>query len=214
MNFEDDDIVQHIIRKEHVQIAIGSILGDGFLVPLTKKERSRLWLKYDDKSYIYLQWLWEKLKPFGVGSLKAKKGYTQHYFLTYGSVFLGRLRKIFYPNGRVKEIPTNIIDLVQEPIVLAVWYMDDGNLDWRKKYHCNPTFATYCFSYSDCIRLTGMLFKNFGIYAKVHKSTMRGKVYFRLYIMSKSVDKFFEIIKPFICPCFSYKIGGVRQQPR
>ena len=66
----------------------------------------------------------------------------------------------------------------------------------------------------DCIRLTEMLYKNFGIKSRVHKSTMRGKVYNRLYIESNSVNKFFDIIKPFIHPCFLYKIREDRQQPR
>ena len=214
MSYEDEDIVLHTIEKEELQIAIGSILGDGYLTALSKKGKSRLWIKYDDKAFSYLMWIRDKLKPFGVGLVKKKKGYNQHYFLTDSSDILGGLQKIFYPDGHTKCVPENIRKLLLKPIALAGWYMDDGHFDWRFKYHRNPTIATYCFSHKDCICLTETLCENFRIQSKVHKCTMRGKVYNRLYILSNSVDKFFNLIKPYIHPHFLYKIQEGRQQPR
>lgn len=209
-----DEIVLQTIKKEELQIAIGSILGDGYLTVLTKGECSRLWIKYNDRSYPYLLWMREKLRPFGVGSVKEKKGYNQHYFLTEASETLGWLHTLFYPDKKTKSIPTNIKELLLTPVALAVWYMDDGSFDWRFKYHRSPTIATYAFSYKDCLRLTEAIWENFGVNSKVHKSTMRGKKYNRLYIVSDSVDRFFNLVKPYINTCFLYKIQKGRQQPR
>lgn len=205
MTQEDEDIVLHTIKKEELQVVIGSILGDGYLTVITGKG-SRLWIKYNDRSFDYLLWLRDRLKPFGVGVVKQKKGYNQHYFLTDPSEILAKLHKMFYPDGHTKCVPRNIKNLLVSPIALAIWYMDDGHFDWRVKYHRNPVIATYCFPYKDCIRLTETLSENFGIQSKIHKCTMRSKMYYRLYILSNSVDKFFNLIKPHIHPHFLYKV--------
>ena len=193
-----NETIRHII--------IGSILGDGFLTPLTKREKlSRLWLKYDDKRYLYLKWLYQELKPIGVDPIKKKKNYTQHYFLTHSLKELGMLRKQFYPNGK-KIIPKDIFSVLVHPLSLAVWYMDDGNLDFRDRYHCNATFATYGFSEKECRTLVEVLQKNFGIASRIHQTTMRNKVYYRLYILSRSTDVFMGLIRPYMHSCFAYKL--------
>lgn len=193
-----NETIRHII--------VGSILGDGFLTPLTKRKKlSRLWLKYDDKRYSYLEWLHRQLSPSGVGTIKKKKNYTQHYFLTNSLRELGILREQFYPHGR-KIIPKEIFSLLIHPLSLAVWYMDDGNLDFRDRYHCNVTFATYGFNQKGCRTLVEVLRKNFGISSRVHRTTMRGKVYFRLYIMSESTNVFMGLVRPYMHSAFSYKL--------
>ena len=209
---QGDEIVHYAVEMSK-HVALDSILGDGYLTPVNRKG-SRLWIKYDDKSFEYLQWMRELLKPFGVGEIKKKKGYHQHYFLTEGSRCLAELYSLFYGKRGVKRVPEKIFELFHSPLTLAVWYMDDGNLDWRRKYHNTPTIATYCFTQGDCIRLADVLLKNFGIFTRVHQSTMRGKVYFRLYIEAKSTERFFEIVSPYIHPSFTYKLSVSRQQPR
>lgn len=209
---KDDEIVHHAVETSR-SVALGSILGDGYLTPVNGKG-SRLWVKYDDKSLAYLKWMRKMLRPFGVGQVKRKKGYHQHYFLTDGSPYLAELYPLFYGEEGNKKVPTEIVSMFHHPLTLAVWYMDDGNLDWRNKYHNSPTIATYCFTREDCIRLTEMLLKNFGIFARVHKSTMRGRVYYRLYIEARSTERFFKTISPYIRPSFRYKISVGRQQPR
>jgi len=191
-------------------IVVGSVLGDGYLTKPSKKG-SRLWLKYNDKSLSYLKWLHEKLMPIGVGEIKIKRGYNQHYFLTDSSLEIADLRNSFYSNGK-KGIPANIQDILTDPLSLAIWYMDDGCLDYRAKYHCNSTFATFYFSYEDCGRLAETLEVNFGVKARVHECTMRGKMYYRIYILSESMNKFFDIIRKYIQPCMSYKISYSNHQ--
>jgi len=192
-------------RARH--IIIGSILGDGFLTPLTKRRNlSRLWLKYDDDNLEYLRWLHRMLMPIGVEPIKKKGGnYTQHYFLTHSSRELGILREKFYKGGK-KMIPEDIDELLVHPLSLAVWYMDDGNLDFRDHYHCNATFATYGFDRSGCDTLVKVLGKNFGIQCRIHRTTMRNKTYYRLYILSGSTDLFMDLVKPYMHPRFVYKL--------
>lgn len=188
-------------------ILVGSILGDGHLDKLTRNG-SRWIIKYDDRSLPYLKWLHSQLYSLGISEVKAKKGnYHQHYFHTKPSLKVGYWMNLFYPQGR-KLIPENIKSLLISPLSLAVWYMDDGNLDFRNKYHFNSTFATFCFSYEECKLLANTLKENFGVEARVHKTTMRGKLYFRLYIPSKFMIKFVNLIKKYIHPCMKYKINS------
>ena len=203
----DDDIVQLTRMNEKIRaILIGLTLGDGYLTPFVGVSRcSRMEVKGDDKSLSYLKWLHLQLKPIGVSDLKPKKNYHQHRFYTKTIQEIGELRKLFYPNGQ-KIVPKKIKKLLKNPLSLAVWYQDDGSLDCRSKYHYNAMFATYCFSFSDCQLLAKTLRENFNLDVRVCKCCMRGKIRPKLYITSQSMGRFIGLIKPYINPCFKYKI--------
>ncbi|MBI2008067.1 hypothetical protein HYS82_00205 [Candidatus Amesbacteria bacterium] len=191
--------------KTSQNILIGSILGDGHLDKPTKNG-SRWILKYDDKCLEYLLWLHDKLLGLESSEVKPKKNYHQHYFSTKPSLEVGRFRRIFYLDGK-KIVPEEIGNWLVDPLSLAVWYMDDGNLDRREKYHLNANIATYCFSYKECELLVKTLKSNFEVEARVHKCTMRGVRRYRLYIVSRSMDRFIKLVGPYIQPCLAYKIA-------
>lgn len=193
------------MNEEITSILVGLTLGDGHLTPFSgRSNRSRMEVKYDNKNLSYLKWLHDKLSPLGVSELKPKKNYHQHRFYTRTTNEIGSLRKMFYPKG-IKVIPKDIRKFLS-PIALAVWYQDDGNLDYRSKYHYNAMFATYCFSFKECELLAKTLESNFGLDVRVCKCTMRGKMSYRLYVTSKSMEKFINLVKPYIDKSFSYKI--------
>ena len=196
---------------DHIQIVIGSILGDGSLSPLTKRmQTSRLDVSQHIDKLPYLKWLHQTLsEKFNLNPIREKKGFEQMFrFSSKSNELLGTLRSKFYSNHNGKKIiPPNIGELLTNPIALAVWYMDDGTLDKRQKYHFNSLFATYCFSTKECDLLTKTLKNNFGLNATVNQTTMRGKKYPRIYIKSESMNDFIDIIKPHIHPVFNYKMG-------
>lgn len=204
---EGGDIVQTDQMNKHIrQIIIGLILGDGHVSrPNGNSGRSLLDIKGDAKYLLYLEWLHRELTPIGVSPLNPKKGCHQFRFITKTSTEMGKLRQIFYPNGK-KIIPTAIDKLLVSSLSLAVWYQDDGHLDCRSKYHYNAVFATHCFTFDECKLLTKAMKTNFGLEVSVNKCTMRGKLYYKLYVTSSSMPKFIQLVKPFIAPCFSYKI--------
>jgi len=186
-------------------ILIGHILGDGFLYPPTKREgKSQLESKYSDKSLEYLIWLREGLSELNPGPIKPHQN-DQHLYRTKASKELGELRKLFYPKGK-KIVPKEIKSLLTDPISLAVWYMDDGTLDFRERYHCNAMIATYGFSFSDCKLLVNTLHDNFDIKSIVTVCTMRGIKYPRLYVWAKDSIRFLNLIEPYILPCMEHKI--------
>lgn len=194
--------------EEYIQVAIGSILGDGNLKQLSKRAgASQLYVSQHSDKLSYLEWLHFKLsKGFAMNPIRPKKGYKQYYFMTKPNKTLGLFKRKFYPNGK-KIIPADIDRLLKDSMSLAVWYMDDGTLDKRPKYHYNAWFATHGFSFDGCEILSKTLKKNFGLEISVIKGKMRDKVYPRLYVKSQSMDKFISLVKPFILPVFRYKIG-------
>jgi len=187
-------------------ILIGLILGDGHLTSFVgKSRRSKLDMKSDDKGLVYLKWLHKELNPLGVSELKPKKNYHQHRFYTKASEEFGVLRKLFYPKG-IKIIPKKIKKFLNNPLTLAVWYQDDGTLDCRHKNHYNALLATHAFLFDDCCLLAKTLRENFNLDVRVCKCRMRGKLRFRLYITSQSMENFIGLVKPYIQKCFEYKI--------
>jgi hypothetical protein len=195
------------MSKQAYAILIGLILGDGYLSkPVGKKKgTSYLDLKYDEKYLGYLEWIRKELKELSPSDIKKKKGFHQYRFYTKTSEDIGFLRDIFYPDG-IKIIPSDIEKYLKEPITLAVWYQDDGTLDYRDKYHANSLFATHCFSKEECNLLASALFQIYGLDVRVCRCQMRGKLYFRLYVTSKSMPAFMDIITPYMQKCFEYKL--------
>ena len=196
--------------KKHIQVAIGSILGDGCLTYLSKrKNNSQLYVSQHKSKLAYLEWLYQQLETgFVMNPIKPKKGYEQYYLTTKPHKDLGKLMMKFYPDGK-KIIPVDIQSLLISPISLAVWYMDDGTLDNRLKNHKNSLLATYCFSFDDCHRLSKAIKINFGVEMIVTKCTMRGKLYPRLYVKSTSQARFLSIVNKFVQPVFRYKMGYI-----
>lgn len=193
--------------EEHIQVAIGSILGDGCLRRLSKRKMSsQLYVSQHSSKLPYLEWLHSILgKGFAMNPIKPKKGYEQHYFDTRPEMVLGYLRENFYPEGK-KIIPGDIKNLLKYPLSLAVWFMDDGTLDRRSKYHYNAMIATYSFSFDGCENLSEALRKNFGLEVSVTRCKMRDKIYPRIYVKSKSMDRFTSLIRPYIHSIFHYKV--------
>jgi len=195
------------MNKKVQAILVGLILGDGYLSKPSgiKKSTSYLDLKYDQKYLGYLEWIHKQLKELNPSDIKKKKGFHQYRFYTRASEEVGYLRYIFYPDDK-KIIPPDIVEYLKDPITLAIWYQDDGTLDYRNKYHANSLFATHCFTKEECDLLAKALFQIYNLDVRVCRCQMRGKLYFRLYVTSKSMSAFMDIITPYMQECFHYKL--------
>lgn len=194
------------MNQKQQDILIGLILGDGYLTSFYgNSQKSSLDMKADQKEFGYLKWLHDELSSLGVSAIKKRKDNNQYRFITKRLESIGRLRKIFYPNGK-KIIPNDIAKYLKNPLTLAVWYQDDGTLDARALYHYNALIATHCFSFKNCELLAQALKVNFNLDVRVCRCLMRQKLYYRLYITSGSMDRFIALVKPYIHSCFVYKI--------
>lgn len=114
-------------------------------------------------------------------------------------------RESFYLKGK-KIVPENISQFLVSPISLAVWFMDDGTLDYRLYSHYSFTLSTDAFTIAEVQMLQNTLLKNFGIESSIQTPSSRGKKYNKLYIGKNGREKFLDTIKPYMLKCFAYKI--------
>ena len=80
--------------------------------------------------------------------------------------------------------------------------MDDGACMSRKSRSRTYIFHTQSFPLSDQEILVQVLRDNFGIEATIQKD----RSHYKLYIRSKSTNRFLYLIRPYLHPCFSYKL--------
>lgn len=190
-------------------IIIGTILGDSY-IQLSQSGKTHLQIKHADRYKEYVFWLYEKLKDlFPTSVPRQRKDNLQWYVNSSFSGELNELHKLFYVNGR-KTIPDNTKELLTSPISLAVWFMDDGTLDYRVKDHRAFHLCTNCFTKTETRRLIDALYSNFRIIASLHYTLCRGKRHCRIYIGAKGRDRFIELISPHILDCFKYKLPAYR----
>ena len=201
------------LTKMQKAIVLGSILGDGAL-EFGGYAGTRLQIKQSLQRKEYVFWLYERLKKTCNLPPKQRKDNKQWYFATRFTIELTWYYKKFYEQktGR-KKIPKDIADLLKLPLTLAVWYMDDGSLDYRPKDHCAFSFSVDNCSLDEAKLLTLALQKNFGINASIQMPSSRGKGYPKLYIGAKGREKFLQVVTPYIHRCFAYKLPQNRVSP-
>ena len=186
-------------------IIIGTVLGDSY-IPFSKSGKTHIEIKQADKYKEYVFWLHDNLKDLFPKSIpRQRKDNNQWYVTSSFSYELNELHKLFYNEGR-KTIPENIEKLLISPLSLAVWFMDDGTLDYRVKDHCAFHFCTNCFTKEETQRLIDVLYSNFGIITSMHYTLCRGKRHARIYIGAKGRERFIKLISPYILDCFKYKL--------
>ena len=180
-------------------IVIGTVLGDGYLEQHGKGVR--LQVVHCVAQKFYAQWKHEELYLLSPSPMYFYDGkYPFWRFVTRSHPFLEEFRRIFYINGK-KCIPDDINRYLNNPLTLAVWFMDDGTCDKRQG---SILFETQCFCQQDIEKLKDCLAVNFGLNATFHKSGKgRG---FRLYLSVKEALKFKGIVEPFVLPKMRYKL--------
>jgi hypothetical protein len=181
------------LSRVQKQVILGSILGDGYM---RKKINAHLQITHSYKQKEYVDWKYEILKNIVLTKPSSYRGNANrigYRFFTKSLPELTKFYDIFY-KGREKIVPKGII---LTPIILAIWYMDDGNKSYKSCY-----FNTQKFSAESQENLMEAL-KLIGINSKLN----RDKKYFRIRITTESTKILFGMMKEFIIPSMLYKIS-------
>jgi len=120
------------ITKEQESAVIGMVLGDAYLQK-TGELNARLRLEQQADHAEYLIWKAHLLpqlfqeKPTFLKRVhpQTHREYSYVRQQSNASPHLGRIRKIFYPDGK-KKIPESLPKWLKSDIGFAIWFYDDG----------------------------------------------------------------------------------------
>ena len=177
-------------------IIIGSLLGDGYMRIIPGRSNAFLEINHSIKAREYVDYKYESLKRLCESAPKERasnEGRVAYRFFTKQNKELTDLYNIFYKNNK-KIIPK---DLVLDPIILAIWYMDDGSKCRDHDIYLN----TQQFSINDQKILLYKL-RLLGIDARLNKD----KKYFRIRLLKPSIKTFMRIISPYVVNVMQYKL--------
>lgn len=186
------------------QIIYGTVLGDGYL-QRTGAKNARLRLEHGAKQKEYLFWKVKMLKQFFQGKPKyiervhpqTKKKYRYWRYQSQTTPYLGKLRKIFYPQGK-KKIPKDLNKYLS-PRTLAVWYMDDGYFYQRDK---DSHLYLGRVTQEEAEIASRAISDLFDLSNKVVDKKRKGYV---IYFSPKTAKKLSKLLKKYTLPQFYYK---------
>lgn len=185
---------------------IGHLLGDGTLEPSRTARHPRFCFTQTFKRFDYLWSVYNNLNNLCQKLPTPNKGIrngTNFYNLvihTRSYPFWSDFYNLFYPeiNGlRIKIVPDELF-LYLNPIVLAYWAMDDGAKAGESGFYLH----TKGFSFKDVYKLAGMLHYHFSFIVTVQSHEKRPVIY----ITSKDLPKFKQIILPYFHKSMLYKL--------
>lgn len=188
------------LSTEQEEVLIGGLLGDSCLFTQKSAVNPLLTITRSSKDLQYLEYQFDIFKDFckqGITThTKIINGYDKIYnlsrFRTRHLVVLRQYKEKWYPDGK-KIIPR---DLKLTPLIVAIWFCDDGCISVKKDKKGNPSnalklkLATHGFSKEDVIflanALSTLLNTNFNV------NEYKGKFYIQAY--TEATKKFTEYI--------------------
>lgn len=182
---------------EQYSILIGSLLGDGSLRRQGGKKNALFEVNHSYQYKDYVDWKYKVFQSYVLMPPKCRRGNGKriaYRFTTRSIPIFTKFYLNFYRRGK-KVIPK---DITFNPLILAVWFMDDGSKS-RSSYYLN----TQQFDSEDQEFMIESLKRDFDIDARVNKD----KIYSRLRVTTASSRLLEQLIFPYILPCFRYKLG-------
>lgn len=177
----------------------GTLLGDGYLRMFPGRKDALLEINHSFHQRDYVDWKYNTLQNVAgaVPKLRNGNGARKAYrFYTKQRPELTTLWKSFYMKG------VNVIsdDLILDPMVMAVWFMDDGSRCRASDFYLN----TQQYNLDDQKRLMYKL-RSIGLEVRLNKD----KSYWRLRFLKSSIPRLKELISDLIIPSMRYKMDGV-----
>ncbi len=172
-------------------------MGDGCIIPTASGKNYRLQAEQSNKQREYLFWKYEIFKDFVVTSPKYIASLDSWRFRTMSHEEFVQLRDVFYQNGR-KVLPQNL-SFLADPLVLAVWFMDDGSHYPNGSYILN----TQNFTREENARIINFLSDKCGLESL---ALHRDRKYYRIAIRKKSSLAFQRLFESEMLPSMKYKL--------
>ncbi len=199
------------LTERQREILIGVLLGDGHLETQDQGRTYRLKIEHSIKQRAYVEWLYQEFKEWvqtppqrrtRFVRLRSVEGtYEKYWFNTLSHGAFRFYAHQFYQHGR--KIAPRLIHRWLSPRALAIWYMDDGSI--KSKAHKTVLLNTHAFDAMSLKRLQKALQEKFGVKTKLR--TQREGT--QIYVVGETVQRFLNIIEPYIIPSMRYKLPKV-----
>lgn len=178
-------------------VVIGSLLGDGYLRIFPKRKNALLETNHSYKQKEYVDWKYSVLRNVCKSAPKIRRGNggrVAYRFYTKQLAELTEFYKQFYRDGK-KIIPEN---LTIDPIILSVWFMDDGS----RCRDCDVYLNTQQFGIEDQKKLIHLLCA-----AGLETAFNKDKTYYRLRFLKSSLPKLRALLKDTVISSMQYKLS-------
>lgn len=200
-------------NKDILSIIFGSMLGGAH--GEKRAVSTRFTFQQEHSHVSYGLWLHNLISKLGYGSstipdittrLNGARVRKLIRFRTYTYASLNWIHEVFYTQdskGRnIKRVPDCILTYLT-PLALAIWIMDDG-----AKVSSGLKFCTNSFTYEDCLKLSNILFKLYGLKTSVHSAGAPKHVetQYNLYVWKQSMPLLRDVVKDHMHPSMLYKI--------
>jgi hypothetical protein len=176
-------------------IVIGSLLGDG---SMRCKTNALLEINHSAHQRSYVDWKFGHLAELVTTPPKERRGNggrIAYRFVTRSDPALTPYYRLFYADGR-KRAPKLELD----PLMLAVWFMDDGSRSRNAVY-----LNTQQFDEASQEVMLGLLWQQWGLKATLN----RDKSYYRIRISVEATKRLATLVKPYLLPELRYKLPQV-----
>ena len=186
--------VGSLSAQQHA-ILVGSLLGDGTLRRQGTRTNALFEVNHSVAFREYVDWKYEHFQEYVLTPPHSRRGNGKrvaYRFTTRSLPPFTEYYERFYVNGR-KQLPK---ELKLNPLILAVWFMDDGARSRSALYLNTQQFALH-----EQRLLQRLLKETFGIESNLNCD----RHYRRIRITTASSVIFRKIIDPHILPCFRYK---------
>lgn len=196
--------MKHVVLDDRqCAIIAGSLFGDANLCANWSKTSYRMQVRHSERQAEYVWWKYNQLKSIVTTPPKSYEKTRCVHFRTISHPTLTEMYQIFYPQGK-KQLAECAVAYLAEPLVIAVWFMDDGNAVIRDGkpigYHLNSQSFTR--------KENEMLVCTLKQVYNIDCSLENNHGYTRLGIWKRASRELLQqILEPHIIPSMRYKLG-------
>jgi len=200
---DDQVAVGQGLSQTALQVTYGSLLGDGTISRLSAHLSLVHCARQEEYVRLKARALVELSPVVGFGTATARKGGPDHATVscrTRASRSLRILRRRFYAEGG-KIVPR---DLVLTPLMLAIWFLDDGHTKVKSDRCALSEVACHSFTPDDIEHLLYVLRRDIGLDGYTLPSSP-GRIHFD----GEATLALSKVVAPFSPQCMRYKLHPV-----
>lgn len=216
IGFSDFKVQKYKIGKREKSIIIGILLGNGCLSKKksNNNQSASFVIRHGEKQKLYSEYIYECFRSLlpRIYNVKLKEHRLNNYIISptvqsevklNTHPFLTELYNAFYGTDK-KIINFDYLTKYYNKEALAFHFMDDGGTKYNPFNNKIEGFVlcTDSFTIDDVRTFTGFLRGRFNLKCKLTMQNGRPRVY----IQKASVNRFIQIVKPYMCESMQYKI--------